>query len=145
MAAAQSEELAGLQDRLAKAHRIVECFDNLVPPDNALGAFLVRITTVMTEYDLIDQAVIPDKEVEGGDLGCIPIQITCKGTLANLFGFFRRLQSLDRLVRVESVQLENDTGFTGQLTMHAKAVIFYQLKPLKTTQNSAGAGAGNDA
>ena len=92
--------------------------------DNALGAFLQRIAAVMTESELTEQVVLPGKEVETEDLGCIPIHMACKGTLTNLFSFFSSLQALDRLVRIEKVALENDTDLTGRLTLQTEAVIF---------------------
>jgi Tfp pilus assembly protein PilO len=132
MAMGQGEELPGLKAKLRDTQRLVERFEASVPSDNALGAFLQRVATLMTEQKLTEQVVLPGKEVESGDLGCIPIRMTCQGTLANLFRFFSALQTLDRLVRIETVRIENDAGFSGRLTMQTEAFIFYQLKPART-------------
>lgn len=128
MAAAQRAELPGLRTRLRDTEATVERFEACVPSDKALGAFLQRITAVMAEHELTDPMVLPGKEQEAADLGCIPLQMTCEGTLTNLFEFFNTLRTLDRVVRIEKVTLENDPGFSGRLAMQADAYIFYQAK-----------------
>jgi Tfp pilus assembly protein PilO len=137
MAAAQNVELAGLKTRLHSTEKLVERFDAYMPPDEALGEFLRQITTIMESNRLSDPVVIPGKKAEVGELGCIPVLMTCKGALTDLFELFNRLQTMGRLVRIEKVTMENDAGFGGQLAIRIQAAIFYQSKLLKA------AGAGN--
>ena len=144
MAAAQQEELPALKARLRETEEAAERFETHVPVDNALGAFLQRIAAVMTENELSDQSVLPEKELETGDLGCIPIHISCKGTLTNLFSFFNSLQAMDRLVRIKKIAIENEAGFTGRLTLQTDAFIFYQLKP-RGTQDAGNPGSARGA
>jgi|GEM_PF-364511 len=138
MAAAQNVELAGLQCRLRTTEKLIEHFDACVPADEALGAFLQQITTIMEEHHLADPVILPlpGQKTQAGDLGCIPVQMTCRGTLADSFDFFNRLRTLDRLVRLEKVVMENDARFTGQLAVRIHGIIFYQSRPVKT--GSAG-------
>ena len=126
MAAGQATELERLKTRLRDTERVVECFDASVPPAPALGGFLQKMAAIMMEYELTDQEVLPGKEFTTGDLGCIPVHLTCHGTLTQLFGFFDRLGTLDRLVRGETAMFENDAGLTGQLRLEADMVIFFQ-------------------
>ncbi|MBM4026520.1 MAG: hypothetical protein FJ280_14140 [Planctomycetes bacterium] len=126
MAAAQSAELAGLERRVRGMETAVEGFDHRVPAERALGTFLLQIGSLMKDFRLIDQDVVPGKELKTEDLHCIPIYVACKGTLTDIFGFFARLQSLDRLVRIERVTLENDTELTGRVSLRLEAVIFEQ-------------------
>jgi Tfp pilus assembly protein PilO len=51
-----------------------------------------------------------------------------KGRLKQIFEFFGRLQSLDRLVRIEQVKLVNDRDFSGEVSMQTKAVIYYRTE-----------------
>jgi hypothetical protein len=51
--------------------------------------------------------------------------------LAKIFEFYKQLQSLDRLVRVEQVKLENDGDFSGEVTMQTKTVIYYRAEAVK--------------
>jgi hypothetical protein len=72
--------------------------------------------------------------------------VACKGTLADLFGFFTKLQSLDRLVRIERVSMDNDADLTGQVSLRMEAVIFEQMPKPRETQDpiaTKAAGGGN--
>ncbi|HSW00154.1 MAG TPA: type 4a pilus biogenesis protein PilO [Sedimentisphaerales bacterium] len=142
LARQQGEELAGLKAKLRDTQRLVEQFEASVPSDNALGAFLQQVATLMSNQRLTDQVVLPGQETQAGDVGCIPIRMSCQGTLENLFGFFSGLQAMDRLVRIETVKIENDPGFSGQLTMQSDAYIFYQLKPARTENAGRADAAG---
>ncbi len=127
MAAAQSTELPGLERRLRDMEKAVEGFDRRVPAERALGSFLQQIAGIMTDCHLVDQAIVPGNEWQTDALKCIPIHVACRGTLTDIFGFFQKLQRLDRLVRVEKVTLENDSDLTGQVGVQVEAVIFEQL------------------
>jgi Tfp pilus assembly protein PilO len=141
MAAAEGAELPGLERRLRDMKQTVEGFDLRVPADRGSGTFLQQITGLMTDCRLVEQVVLPGKEVKTDDLDCIPIHVACKGTLANMFRFFTRLQSLDRLVRIEKVAMDNDTDLTGQISLQVEAVIFEQSAKLHKTKSSADAPA----
>ncbi len=125
-AAAQSAELPGLERRLREMRKAVEGFDLRVPADRALGTFLQQIAGIMKDCGLGEQVVLPGKEVKTEDLNCVPIHVACKGTLTDIFRFFRKLQSLDRLVRIEKVALDNDMDLTGQISVQVEAAIFEQ-------------------
>jgi Tfp pilus assembly protein PilO len=111
-----------------------------------LGTVLQQIAAIMKDCGLGEQVVLPGKESKTDDLNCIPIHLACKGTLADLFRFFARLQSLDRLVRIEKVALDNDTDLTGQISMQVEAVVFEQAVKHHQTSGAAGSpatGGGN--
>lgn len=139
MAAAQSAELSGLERRLRDMERQIEGFDRRVPADRTLGTFLQQIAGTMTDCHLADQVVLPGKESKTEELNCIPIHVACKGTLTNLFQFFTKLQSLDRLVRIANMTLENDPDLTGQLGMQIEAVIFEQAAKQRGNEGLAEA------
>ncbi len=144
-AAAQSAELPGLERRLRDMKQVVEDFDRRVPADRASGTFLQQIVGIMTDCRLAEQVVLPGKEVKTEELNCVPIHVACKGTLTDIFRFFTRLQSLDRLVRVEKVALDNDTDLAGQISMQVEAVIFEQSAKRHKDRSPAdapGAGGG---
>ncbi|MBP7049539.1 MAG: type 4a pilus biogenesis protein PilO [Phycisphaerae bacterium] len=126
LAAAQGVEVARLKAKLRDTERLVERFDASVPPERMLGNFLQQMGAVMAQCELTNPMVLPGKELESGDLGCIPVQVACTGTLPQLFSFFGQLRTLDRRVRIGQVMVENDAAFTGQLRMQAEVVIFYQ-------------------
>jgi len=126
LATAQSKELPALRAQLKKTEEIIAHYDSYVPQDASQGVFLQEIAQVMTGHHLTDQVVVPGKDLDSGGVRCIPVRVNCKGSLKDIFGLFHDLQRMDRLMRIEKVLLQNDRGFTGQVSMETDAVIFYQ-------------------
>jgi Tfp pilus assembly protein PilO len=142
MAAAQEAQLAGLEQRLGEMEKKVEQFDLRVPAERALGAFLQQVADTMT--GLGDQVVLPGQEVQASGLTCVPIQVACRGALPDIFRFLTRLQSLERLVRIQKVALENDAELTGRLRLQLEAVIFEQAAAVRPTGSPAAARAAQE-
>ena len=108
--------------------RELENYEANIPRQRDLGAFLHRIADLMNEHNLSDQVIEPHKEVKSEKLHCIPVNMRCKGKLAQISEFYRRLQGLDRLVRIEQVKLTNDSDYNGQVSTEARTVIYYRAK-----------------
>ena len=122
----RAAELPEAQARLEALKEQVADFEANVPPARSLGAFLHQITDIMTEQQLSDQVVAPGNEIKMNGLSCIPVRMTCKGRLKQIFEFYKQLQSLDRLVRIERVTFENDADLTGVVSMQTEAAVYYQ-------------------
>jgi len=127
-ASRRSEQLPALKEQLLELQKALYSYEVNIPAERALGVFLHGIADLMNEHNLTKQLVQPGKEIKAGQLNCIPVDIQCKGGLKQIFEFFKSLQKLDRLVRIEQVQLVNDANFSGQVTMQTKAVIYYRQK-----------------
>jgi len=125
-AQAQSKQLPVLTAQLQKLQNQVANFQANIPEQRDLGAFLQKIADLMNEHNLKEQVMTPGKEIQADNLCCIPIDMQCKGRLDEIFEFYKRLQGLDRLIRIEQVKLENSTDFSGEVSMHTKTVIYYR-------------------
>jgi Tfp pilus assembly protein PilO len=125
-ASAEIRQVPALIGQLLKLQRTVGNYEANVPRQRALGVFLQQIANLMNENALREQLIQPGKEVEGEELNCIPVNIQCKGRLKQIFEFFKSLQVLDRLVRIEQIKLVNDGDFSGEAGMQTKAVIYYR-------------------
>ena len=125
------QQLPELKVQLQKLQRNVSNFELNVPKQRALGGFLKQIANLMTENNLSEQVVVPGREIESDGLSCIPINIKCKGRLVQVSEFYKQLQGLDRLVRIEQGLLSNDGEFSGQVSMETKAFIYCrpEVKP----------------
>jgi Tfp pilus assembly protein PilO len=123
---AGGRQLPMLKEQLQKLQQDASKFELNVPGQRDLGEFLQQLADLMTENNLREQSVAPQDETRAEGLGYIPIKIQCKGKLARIFEFYKRLQTLDRLVRVEQVNLANDSSFSGEVSMETKVVIFYR-------------------
>ena len=122
----QSEQLPVLKEQLLKLQTAVGNHEANIPSQMALGMFLHKIANLMNEHHLREQVVAPGKEIEVNELKCIPVNMQCKGRLKQIFEFYRRMQGLDRLVRIEQVKLVNDNDFSGEVSMQTKAFIYYR-------------------
>ncbi len=126
--AADNKQLLLLNGQLVELQSELENYDAKIPKQSDIGVFLHKIASLMNEHNLSDQMVEQHKEIEGEKLNCIPVKMQCKGKLAQIFEFYRRLQRLDRLVRIEQVKLSNDRDFNGQVNMESRAIIYYRAK-----------------
>ena len=144
----RSEQLPILKEQLLKLQRTVGNYEANVPAQRDLGVFLQQIANLMDEHNLKEQQVQPGKEMKIVDssprgvhrtatgsgqrtadskkLSAIPVNIQCKGKLKQIFEFYRRLQKLDRLVRIEQVKLENDSDFSGEVSSQTRVVVYYR-------------------
>jgi Tfp pilus assembly protein PilO len=127
-ASAESEQLPALKEQLLELYRAVRNYEARVPAQRDLGAFLHRIANLMNEHNLREQLIEPGKEINTGELTCMPVSMQCKGGVEQIFEFFKSLQNLDRLVRIEQIKLVNDRDFTGEVSMQTKAVVYYRAE-----------------
>lgn len=125
-ATADGKQLPALKTRLAKMQAAAGNYDQQIPGYRDLGGFLHTIANLMSTHELKNQIVQPAKEIEAKDLYCIPIIMQCKGGLADIFGFYKSLQELERLVRIEQISLDNKGDFSGEVRMQTKATIYYR-------------------
>jgi Tfp pilus assembly protein PilO len=125
---ADSKQLPLLREQLLKLQAELGDYEANIPEQRALGAFLHKIADLMNEHNLKEQVIAPGEEVEADKFNCIPLSMQCRGKLAQLSEFYRRLQALDRLVRIEQVKLSNDSSYNGELSMATEAVVYYRAK-----------------
>lgn len=125
-ASAESAQLPALKEQLLKLEKVFGNYEANIPAQRDLGVFLQRIAGLMSKHNLGDQLVQPGKEIEAEGLHCIPITMRCKGRLKQIFEFFSSLQVLDRVVRIEQVKLENDSDFSGEVSMETEMIVYYR-------------------
>ncbi len=101
-------------------------FKEKIPGERSLGSFLQQIAELMDKNGLKDHSVQPRENIENKDFAYIPLVVDCKGELKDIFNFFRSVEELERLVKIEEVTLNNSASYSGELEMSAKVYIFYQ-------------------
>lgn len=122
----QKRRLSVLKEGLAELEVQVANYDSSVPARREIGQFLHGVASMMNGQDLKEQRIEPGEQITTERLNCIPVDIRCRGSLAQVFEFCRKLQSLDRLVRIQQVKLVNDRNFTGEVSMQTKVIIYYK-------------------
>jgi len=126
--AADNKQLFLLKEQLSKLQQELANYEANIPQQSDIGEFLHTIADLMNEHNLGEQVIEPNKEIKAENLNCIPVKMQCKGKLDQIFEFYRKLQRLDRLVRIELVKLSNDKDFNGHVSMEARAIIYYRPK-----------------
>jgi Tfp pilus assembly protein PilO len=126
--AADSKQLPLMKEQLLALRAKLESYEANIPKQNTFGGFLGKIADLMNENSLKEQEIKPWDVIEAERFNCIPISMNCKGSLGQIFNFYRQLQALDRLVRIEQVKLSNGSNYNGQVSMETKAVIYYRAK-----------------
>ncbi|MBW8002113.1 MAG: type 4a pilus biogenesis protein PilO [Planctomycetes bacterium] len=121
----EKQQIPIVQALLDDLNERTQNFDVQIPGDRELGVFLKQVTQIMNKYGLKEQNIKPNSEVKTGNVNCIPIEMQCKGTLRQLFDFYKTFQNAGRLVRIQEVSFTNERDYTGQLSMRAKAIIYY--------------------
>ncbi|MHC4644394.1 MAG: type IV pilus inner membrane component PilO [Planctomycetota bacterium] len=129
MTIAGYKQLPLLKEHLEELRKTVGSYETKVPAQRNLGVFLHGIAGLMNEHNLKGQVVQPGQEMRTAGLNCIPVSMKCKGRLEHIFKFFGSLQALDRLIRIEQVELLNDNDFSGEVSMNTEAVIYYAAGP----------------
>ena len=123
---AYGQQLPIIRQKIDELRIVAGDFDKKIPKDRNFADLWDQIAKVMNRHNLKEQLVQPGNEIKGDELNCIPISIQCTGSLSQIFEFFKSLQKFDRLIRVESVTLTNDSDFTGRIKMNADANVYYQ-------------------
>jgi len=125
-ASVQKGRLSSLKEDLAELEAQVADYESNVPAGREIGRFLHEVASLMDEQDLKEQRIEPGEKITTERLNCIPVDIRCRGGLTQVFEFYRKLQAMDRLVRIQQVKLVNDRNFSGQVGMQTKAIIYYK-------------------
>ena len=125
-ASMERAQLPVLKEQLLELQRMVGNYKANIPAQRNLGVFLQQIAELMSKHNLREQAIVPGKEIAMEELSCITVDMQCKGKLAQVFEFYKRMQKLDRLVRIEQVKLVNDSDFSGEVSMQTNVFIYYR-------------------
>jgi Tfp pilus assembly protein PilO len=125
------EQAAILEKQIADLQTRVGRFEQCVPQDAQFSSLWRQIADLITDHDLQNQQVRPGVEIRYEDFNVVTLDIQCSGTLSKIFDFVQSIERMDRLVRIEQMELTNDKNLTGQLTFTAKAEAYY-----RTPQNN---------
>jgi Tfp pilus assembly protein PilO len=121
-----AEQLSAVEDKVAKLKPIAEKSERSIPENRHFAALWQEIAELMSRHNLQGQQVKPGEESREGEVCSVSLEIQCNGKLSDMFAFIGSLEQMERLVRIEQMDLTNDRDYTGQLTLSAKAKVFYR-------------------
>lgn len=123
----QMHEMPVVSRRMEKLQVEVGDYLAKIPRERQFAGLWDQIAGVMNKYELKEQLIQPNEEILGDEINSITITIKCKGLLTQLYGFLKDLDQFERVIRVEQLRLTNGTTEFGQVSMDAKAKIYYQF------------------
>ncbi len=126
----KTSQLSAMRQKAVALAGDLEKYDMQVPEGRNFAGLWQQIADVMNAHGLTDQLIQPADEIRGESINCIPISIQCTGNLNHVYELFNSLGELDRLIRIEHIQLLNNKDFNGIVKMQAKANVYY--KPIRT-------------
>jgi len=121
-----SMQLSLFVDQLQGMRSKLENYEQKIPKQRDHGLFMQQIFELMKQNSLKEQVIEPRQEIEAEGLKCIPMNMECKGGLAQIYNFYKQLQKQDRLIRFKQIKFENSSAFNGEVSMEAEIVIFYR-------------------
>jgi Tfp pilus assembly protein PilO len=130
----QARQIPILNAKMEQIKSKIGDYDRKVPSGREFALLYDEITDVMKKHNLSDQLIQPGSESVGNEMSSIPITIECSGNLKDIFGFFRSIESLNRLIRIESLDMKSKID-QDVIEVKAGAVVFYR--------NEYGSDRGN--
>jgi Tfp pilus assembly protein PilO len=123
-----NEQMQLFKDQLQKLRDKLEKYEANIPEQKDLGSFLKKIAELMEKNNLKEQAIQPLAEVKSDKLVCIPVNMEGRGSLSEIYQFYKNLQELDRQIRIKQVKLRNGKDFDGDIKMETEIIIYYRTQ-----------------
>lgn len=121
-----SSQLSVVEDRVAQLRPIAQIARRSIPENRQFASLWQEIAELMSSHNLQNQQVKPGAEIQEGAVNSVSLEIQCVGKLSDVFAFIGSLEKMDRLVRIEQMDLTNDKDYSGILMLSAKAKVFYR-------------------
>ena len=117
--------LPALREQAMRLESATSAFAIRIPESRQFADLWEQIADVMNRYRLKDQIVQPGSEIAGDDINCIPISIQCSGSMSQIFDMLNSLSSFERMIRLEKLDIVNDSEFSGDVKLTAEAIVYY--------------------
>lgn len=121
----QARQIPLLNAKMEQVKSKIGDYDSKIPFGREFASLYDEITDVMKKHNLSDQLIQPGGEIAGNEISTIPISIECSGNLKDIFGFFRSIESFDRLIRIESLEMKSEIEH-DIIAVKAGVLVFYR-------------------
>lgn len=89
-----------------------------VPQDSELASVLRQITNELNAEQCSNPQIMAKESVEEAHYGRIPMTLDFAGSFETVFGFLKRLESMDRLVRIDKLEIRTDDSHDDTTAAH---------------------------
>lgn len=118
--------LPGLRKQVEQLTEETAAFQVRIPDNQQFADLWHQIADVMATHNLEDQIVEPGTEIVGESINCIPLTIKCSGTLSQIFDMLQSLDSFERTMSLDKVELVNDRDYSGKIQLISSANVYYR-------------------
>lgn len=100
-------------------------FDAKIPVNRKFASLCNKINDMMNEYKLQNQLIQPGMEIIGEKVNSVKLDINCSGKLSQIFGFFKAIEDLERVIRIENLDMKSETD-SDIISVKANAIVYYR-------------------
>ncbi len=104
--------LGELNKKVTLLRNVVNRLYKRMPAKGEFGSSLEKIVAGLNASKLVTEEISPQSPKSEEKFSEMPININFKGNFENICTFLAGLENLDRLIRIENLRLEGDTGST---------------------------------
>jgi len=130
----QARQLPVLNARIEQVKQQVGDYDNKIPFGRRFASLYDEIAAVMKKHNLSEQLIQPGSETVGQEISSIPISIKCSGRLKDVFEFFRSIESFERVIRIEKLEMKSELD-QDIVAVKAGAIVYYRQKSSAGQEN----------
>ncbi|MBN1816622.1 MAG: type 4a pilus biogenesis protein PilO [Sedimentisphaerales bacterium] len=124
-------QLAGLQARLEQLEAVEWLYNQRISADSQdVSELWGQIADEMKTHGLQDQLIQPREQTVIDGLQCNTINLEGAGSLSQIFAFLQSLDRMERLIRFQKLELQNEEDFSGRLKLVADAKVYCQTGSL---------------
>lgn len=124
----QARKLPIINAKIEKLKLQIGDYESKIPSGRRFAALYDEIAAVMSKHNLSSQSIQPGRETVGKEISSVPISISCSGLLSDVFEFFRSIESFDRLIRIENLQMQSKLN-QSIVGVKAVAIVYYRQQP----------------
>ena len=102
--------LQRLNDAIVETRREIKVLNEHIPNSAKIGEFLRQLDALIKEREITLESFHPLPVVKKKLFTRIPIRLTCRGTFVNIYDLLCDLETMNRLVDVETIAIANPNG-----------------------------------
>lgn len=122
----KAQMVPALIEQVERMKLLYKDFDQRLPIQDELGGFLETISTHLIDAKLVDQLIERKNPIPGDLFYTLPVVMRLSGNYLDTAEFLRRLDSMERLARVEKMKIhrnpnESDLDIELQINIYFTA------------------------
>jgi Tfp pilus assembly protein PilO len=139
------ELIVSLEQELAQLRELADGGMTPIPPDADVAGLIGRLSRMFDDAQLGEREVTTGQPAQLDEASALPMSVSVQGPFPSILGVLMRIESLDRLVRIERLRLtglhsrKGPVDRSGEVRASVQVEVFYA--PRDVTAGAPGRGA----